>query len=176
MGSNPSRRVQPSVPTFQKSHSIKKDVPYQLWSVMKQGVIVFYGSSVHTDGAVSSEGPANGGNNCVKAKHNGRGGFRLEFLTSTANGPLSITGDDTGTTISVTTNANPGENASFEPIYYWGFTMFRCLGRTPKKGNIAMYLGCNDSDDLAVLVQVKEPYDLPGYYPDPRTLFIASRA
>ena len=64
MGSNPSR-VHPSVPTFQKSHSIKKDVPYQLWSVMKQGVIVFHDSlpgAVYTDGAVSSEGPADGGN------------------------------------------------------------------------------------------------------------------
>ena len=61
MGSNQSQ-VHPSVPTFQKSHSIKKDVPYQLWSVMKQGVIVFDDSSVHTDGAVSSGGPANGGN------------------------------------------------------------------------------------------------------------------
>ena len=43
-------------------------------------------------------------------------------------------------------------------------------------GDTAMYLGCNDSNNLAVLVPVKEPYALPGYYPDPRTLFIASRA
>ncbi|XP_015758165.1 PREDICTED: uncharacterized protein LOC107337499 [Acropora digitifera] len=110
----------------------------------------------------------------IKFTFTGRVGFCLEFDTSTTNGPLSITGADTGTTISVT--AHPGKNASFEPIYYWGFTMFRCLGRTPEKGNTAMYLGCNDSDNRAVLVQVEEPYDLPGYYPDPRTLFIASRA
>ena len=58
----PQYLIQPSVSTFEKSHPIKKNVPYQLWSVMKQGVIVFYDSSVRTDGAVSSGGPANGGN------------------------------------------------------------------------------------------------------------------
>lgn len=173
----PPYPIQPSVSTFEKSHAIKKNVPYQLWSLMKQGVIVFYDSSpdaVYTDGAMSSGGPANGGNNCVKPKFIGKDSFHLEFDTITANGPLSITGADTGTTISVTTS--PGKNAFFEPIYYWAFTMFRCLGRTPEEGNTAMYLGCNESDNLAVLVQVKEPYNLPGYYPDPRTLFIASRA
>ena len=41
-------------------------------------------------------------------------------------------------------------------------------------GNTAMYLGCNNSDNLAVLVQVNEEYKLPGYSPDPRTLFIAT--
>ena len=61
----PQYLIQPSVSTFEKSHPIKKNVPYQLWSVMKQGVIVFYDSSpdaVYTDGAISSGGPANGGN------------------------------------------------------------------------------------------------------------------
>ena len=76
----------------------------------------------------------------------------------------------------VSFQTSPGKNAYFEPIYYWSFTMFRCSGRTPVNGNTAMYLGCNQSDNRAVLVQVKEPYDLPGYYPDPRILFIASRA
>lgn len=176
MGSNRSR---PSVSTFEKSHTIKKNVPYQLWSVMKQGVIVFKDSSpgkVYTDGAVSSGGSANGGNNSVTPKFIGKDIFCLEFDTSTANGPRRIKGADTGTGISVTDEKSPGENASFEPIYYWGFTMFRCMGRTPKKGSTAMYLGCSDSDNLAVLVEVKEQYYLPGYYPDPRTLFIASRA
>ena len=41
-------------------------------------------------------------------------------------------------------------------------------------GNTAMYLGCNNSDNLAVLVQMNEQYDLPGYSPDPRILFIAT--
>ena len=62
----PAYPIQPSVSTFAKSHPIKKSVPYQLWSVMKQGMIVFYDSTpdaVYTDGAVNSGGPLNGGNN-----------------------------------------------------------------------------------------------------------------
>ncbi|XP_015773168.1 PREDICTED: uncharacterized protein LOC107351396 [Acropora digitifera] len=168
--STPLYPTQPSVSTFEKSHSIKKNVPYQLWNLMKQGVIVFYDDAVHTDGVVRS--PDNGGNNSVTPKFIGKDSFHLEL--DAANGPLTITGADKGTKISVT--ASPGKNASFEPIYYWGFTIFRCLGRTSVDDNMAMYLGCSNSDNLAVLVQVNEPYDLPGYYPDPRTLFIASRA
>ncbi|XP_067043956.1 uncharacterized protein [Acropora muricata] len=163
--------IQSFASNFEKSHPIKKNVTYQLWSLMKQGVIVLNDStpgSVYTDGAVG----AVDSNNSVVANHVVKGHFQLEF--NAANGPLSITAADKGTTISVT--ASPGKIAYFEPIYYWSFTMFRCSGRTPVNGNTAMYLGCNQSNNLAVLVQVKEPYDLPGYYPDPRILFIASRA
>ena len=59
--STPLYPIQPSVSTFEKSHPIKKDVPYQLWNLMKQGVIVFYDDAVHTDGVVRS--PDNCGNN-----------------------------------------------------------------------------------------------------------------
>ena len=38
----------------------------------------------------------------MKPKFIGKDSFHLEFDTITANGPLSITGADTGTTISVT--------------------------------------------------------------------------
>ena len=61
----PQYLIQPSVSTFEKSHAIKKNVPYQLWNVMKQGVILYCDSSpdaVYTDGAMSSGCAANGGN------------------------------------------------------------------------------------------------------------------
>ena len=50
--------IETSVSTFEKSHRIKKNVPYQLWSLMKQGVIqVSYDrtpGAVYTDGAVGA--------------------------------------------------------------------------------------------------------------------------
>ena len=42
---------------FEKSHPIKKDVTYQLWSLMKRGVIVLNDSQkgeVYTDGGVGA--------------------------------------------------------------------------------------------------------------------------
>ena len=49
--------IQSFASNFEKSHPIKKNVTYQLWSLMKQGVIVLNDStpgSVYTDGAVGA--------------------------------------------------------------------------------------------------------------------------
>ena len=53
----PLYSIQSFPSTFEKSHPIKKNVTYQLWSLMKQGVIVLNDStpgSVYTDGAVGA--------------------------------------------------------------------------------------------------------------------------
>ena len=53
----PPHPIPPSVPPFEKSHLIKKNVPYQLWSLMKRGVIVLNDSKkgeVCTDGGVGA--------------------------------------------------------------------------------------------------------------------------
>ena len=53
----PPYLIQSFASNFEKSHPIKKNVTYQLWSLMKQGVIVLNdstSSSVYTDGAVGA--------------------------------------------------------------------------------------------------------------------------
>lgn len=154
-----------SAAAFEKLHPIKRNVKYKLWNPVKNGVIMFDPStpgSVFTSGGLDTS--ANG-ENIVESQLYGQDLFHLVF-----NGSQYITAATTGTTISLTTN--PTDDAIFQPIYYWSYTMFRCNHRST--GNTGWYLGCNENDNLAVLVRVEESYDIPGYYPDPRTLFITN--
>ncbi|XP_068762733.1 uncharacterized protein [Montipora capricornis] len=152
---------------FQKLHLIKPNVNYKLWNPVKNGVIMFDPStpgSVFTSGGLDTS--ANG-ENIVESQFYGQDLYYLVFNGSSTQ---YITAATTGTAISLTTN--PTDYARFQPIYYWSYTMFRCNQRST--GNTGWYLGCNENDNLAVLVPVNESYSIPGYYPDPRTLFITN--
>ena len=55
-----------------------------------------------------------------------------------------------------------GNDESFEPDYFWSFTMF-------KHNNSGLYMGCDNSRN-AKLFEVKEVE-----YPDPQILFVLTK-
>ncbi|XP_068761052.1 uncharacterized protein [Montipora capricornis] len=159
---------------FDKPHQIKQNVTYKLWNPVKNGVIMFDPSppgSVLTSGRLDETNSEN----TVETKFvglNRQSTGQLFNLVYNGSPTQHITATATGTGVSLTTN--PTENAEFQPIYYYSFTMFRCNSRSSKKAG--MYLGCSESGNSAVLVPVIEEYEIPGYYPDPRTLFITTES
>ncbi|XP_068762044.1 uncharacterized protein [Montipora capricornis] len=156
-----------SIPMYSILHGAQiKKGNYKLWNPVKNGVIMFETnkSSVLTIGQL---GPTDAENTVTVQLY----GQDLHYLCYTGSSDQYITAAASGTGISLESNST--EFARFEPIYNGSYTMFRCNSRST--GNTGMYLGCNEGSNNAVLVPVDEEYKTPGYYPDPRTLFITTK-
>ncbi|XP_068762729.1 uncharacterized protein [Montipora capricornis] len=144
---------------------------YTLWNPVKNGVIKFEpnNTSVFTNGELG----ITNAENTVKVKLVGLNppskGSLYNLVYNGSPTPY-ITAAATGTGISLTDNSTT--LTEFEAIDHYCYVMFRCESRS--SDNTGCYLGCNQRDNLAVLVCVNESYEDPGRYPDPRTLFIAT--
>ena len=66
--------------------------------------------------------------------------------------------------------------ANFQPYTYWGFTLFRCYGKSSASSDVGMFLGVDESKKWATLIPMADPLAKHAVQnPDPRALFITMR-
>ena len=67
----------------------------------------------------------------------------------------------------------PSVYTQFEPLYYWGYTLFR--SRIKSNAILGMYLGSDETNSRATLLHTDEDNNFAAYYPNPRSLFIVTK-
>lgn len=151
-----------ALPPGFKPHPIKPHVDYQFWNPVGNGLMQMDLST--QERRVKGNGSFdNNSNTVVRAEDNGHN-FYLYFKDGESK--MYITPQGEGGTINareVKISEPIGEKCIFEPLYYWGYTMFQNLK------DKSLYLGCDDTGKATLVKNA----DLN--YPNPQALFIAKR-
>lgn len=68
---------------------------------------------------------------------------------------------------------SPSAYTQFEPLYYWGYTLFR--SRIKSNAILGMYIGSDETNSRATLLLADEDNNFAAYYPNPQSLFIVTK-
>ncbi|XP_066016263.1 uncharacterized protein [Pocillopora verrucosa] len=143
----------PPISIYEKPHPVKIQTKYQLWNLGQSGLVV-----LNNDGTVDCKGTF------------GAAGIMSYDNTSACIGCIALgvdnlllVGDATSRTITGKNIDNiDGNDESFEPDYFWSFTMF-------KHHNSGLYMGCDNSRNAKLFE------GQPVEYPDPQILFVLTK-
>lgn len=69
--------------------------------------------------------------------------------------------------------SSPSAYTQFEPLYYWGYTLFR--SRIKSNAILGMYIGSDETNSRATLLLADEDNNFAAYYPNPQSLFIVTK-
>ena len=69
--------------------------------------------------------------------------------------------------------SSPSAHTQFEPLYYWGYTLFR--SRIKSNAILGMYIGSDETNTRATLLLADEDNNFAAYYPNPQSLFIVTK-
>ncbi|PFX32450.1 uncharacterized protein LOC111320850 isoform X1 [Stylophora pistillata] len=165
----PTHMVVPGLPVYGRPHPIIINTTYQLWNPVSKKNDGCIERDPHNN-TVNCKGNFNGGTNTVMTTIDETRSVTfyvaLLFHDDSDGKNYALTGNGEGddiTTTEVKISEPIGKKCIFEPLYYWGYTMFQNLN------DKSLYLGC-DHTGKATLVKNA---DLN--YPNPQALFIAKR-
>ncbi|XP_066016733.1 uncharacterized protein [Pocillopora verrucosa] len=138
----------------EKPHPVKIKTTYQLWNLAQSGFVV-----LNNDGTVDCKGTI--GAPAITSYDNTTGACTNCIALGVNN--LLLVGDAASRTVKAENiDEINGSDESFEPDYFWSFTMF-------KHHNSGHYVGCDNSGKATLLA------DTAVEYPDPRILFVLTK-
>lgn len=142
---------------YEKTHPVKIQTKYQLWNLGQSGLVV-----LNNDGTVDCKGTFGAAG--IMSYDNTTAACTNCIALGVDN--LLLVGDATSRTITAKNIDDiDGNDESFEPDYFWSFTMFKYYN-SPEP---SLYMGCDNSGN-AKLFEVKKVE-----YPDPQILFVLTK-
>ncbi|XP_067043935.1 uncharacterized protein [Acropora muricata] len=157
--------------SFVKFHPIKKNIHYRLWNPVRNGWVMKDPNDMSLAYCSCGFNSQDYNKTLIQTKHTGPGLFDLVFTGTNGEPDLHIATEEEGRGLVLT--SSPSAYTQFEPLYYWGYTLFR--SRIKSNAILGMYIGSDETNTRATLLLADEDNNFAAYYPNPQSLFIVTK-